>query len=129
MAQYGAAVTAAMIFSVISAVIARRIGPEACGIYATALSGGAVLGIFLTLPFRSILLTQIRQETGKDAATYLVIRCTIAGAVRLCPALVILYLALFVLAVVFGVQFVMAVDMLRVLSWLLVPSFALAIIF
>lgn len=87
------------------------------------------LFIFLTFPLRSILLTQIRQEAGKDAATYLVIRCAIAGAVGLLPALVFLYLAPFVIAVVFGDQYVMAVDMLRVLIWLLVPSFVLAIVF
>ncbi|MGB1093022.1 MAG: lipopolysaccharide biosynthesis protein, partial [Oceanobacter sp.] len=45
------------------------------------------LFIFLTFPLRSILLTQIRQEDGKDASTFLVIRCAIAGAVGLLPAL------------------------------------------
>jgi PST family polysaccharide transporter len=87
------------------------------------------LFIFLTFPLRSILLTQIRQETREEAIRYLNIRCAIAGAVGLFLALAIQLVASLIVEVVFGSQFVWAADMLRVMIWLLIPSFVLAIVF
>lgn len=87
------------------------------------------LFIFLTFPLRSILLTQIRQETREEAVRYLNIRCAIASAVGLLLALAIQLLASFVVEIVYGDQFVRAADMLRIMVWLLIPSFVLAIVF
>lgn len=87
------------------------------------------LFIFLTFPLRSILLTQIRQETREEAVRYLNIRCAIASAVGLLLALAIQLVASLIVEVVFGSQFVWAADMLRVMIWMLIPSFVLAIVF
>jgi O-antigen/teichoic acid export membrane protein len=87
------------------------------------------LFIFLTFPVRGMLLTQIRQENQKVMPTYMLIRCCVAVAIALLLATGTMFLAPYIIEVVFGAGFDQAVDLLRIMVWLLVPSFALAIIF
>ncbi len=87
------------------------------------------LFIFLTFPVRSMLLTQIRQENQKVISTYMLIRCCVAAVIALLLATGIMILAPYLIEIVFGVGFSQAADLLRIMVWLLVPSFVLAIIF
>lgn len=87
------------------------------------------LFIFFTFPIRSMLLTQIRQENHEVISTYMLTRCSFAVAIALLLATATMILAPFLVEVVFGVGFSQAVGMLRIMVWILVPSFVLAIIF
>ena len=77
----------------------------------------------------SMLLTQIRQESHQVMSTYLLIRCLGAAAIALVLALGMTVLAPFLIEIVFGAEFSQAADLLRIMVWLLVPSFVLAIVF
>ena len=85
--------------------------------------------IFLTFPLRSILLTQIRQETKEEAVRLLPVRCAMVATIALVLCFVTAIIAPFIIEVVFGKQFARAGDLLRILIWLLLPSFVLAIVF
>ena len=87
------------------------------------------LFIFLTFPVRSMLLTQIRQENQKVISTYMLIRCCVAVLIALFLATGTMILAPYFIEIVYGAGFSQAVDLLRIMVWLLVPSFMLAVIF
>ena len=87
------------------------------------------LFIFLTFPVRSMLLTQIRQENQKVISTYMLIRCCVAMVIALFLATSTMLLAPYLIEIVYGAGFSQAVDLLRIMVWLLVPSFVLAVIF
>ena len=87
------------------------------------------LFIFLTFPVRSMLLTQIRQENQKVISTYMLIRCCVAVVIALFLATGTMFLAPYLIEIVYGAGFSQAVDLLRIMVWLLVPSFVLAVIF
>ena len=87
------------------------------------------LFIFLTFPVRSMLLTQIRQENREVISTYMLIRCCVAAVIAFLLSTGTMILAPYLIEIVYGVDFIQAVDLLRIMVWLLVPSFVLAIIF
>ena len=87
------------------------------------------LFIFLTFPVRSMLLTQIRQENQKVISTNMLIRCCLAVVVALFLATGTMYFARYLIDIIYGAGFSQAVDLLRIMVWLLVPSFVLAIVF
>ena len=84
--------------------------------------------IFLTFPIRSMLLTQIRQESPQVFRSYLLMRCLVAVALALAASLIVVFFSPLIIDTVFGDGYAQAVPLLRVMIWLLIPSFALAII-
>ena len=66
LAQYGAATAVAAVSFVLTALIARKVGPEQFGLYATALSVGSILGIFLDFGFKQI----IQREAARPDLPY-----------------------------------------------------------
>ena len=85
--------------------------------------------IFLTFPIRSMLLTQMRQENLAVFRTYLLMRCLVAMAIALSLAMVIAVFAPLIIDLVFDAGYGQAADLLRIMVWLLVPSFVLAVIY
>lgn len=87
------------------------------------------LFIFFTFPIRSILLTQIRQESSQVFYANLLVRCLLAAAMAVVVSVAVAFLAPTIITAAFGDGYGQAVSLLRVMVWLLVPSFVLAIIF
>ena len=87
------------------------------------------LFIFLTFPVRSILLTRIRQEPAQSAGRNLITRCAAAIFIALLISISATVLAPVLIAIIYGAAFEQATGILRVMIWLLLPSFSLAIVF
>ncbi len=87
------------------------------------------LFIFLTFPMRSMLLTQIRHENNKRLHNHLLARCTLAVITALVLSAGVSFLAPWIIYAVFGDGYGQAIPLLRIMVWLLVPSFVLAIVF
>ncbi len=87
------------------------------------------LFIFLTFPVRSVLLTRIRQESALSAGRNLITRCFAAIVIALLISISATVLAPVLILIVYGAAFEQATGILRMMIWLLLPSFVLAIVF